>query len=223
MRDFRDAKTMAHTLRDALKTKAVEITHSESLELVAKAFGFDNWNILSAKIEAAGRLADAESARSSSEGSGPAPTLYCSFCGKSQHDVRKLVAGPAVFICDECVSLCTDFVEDPLSEEDLSRLKQRGTENAHTMSTEDLAHYVERGRKGVERNQFTLQGIRRTLAMRDGDVPANDEILALPRFAYLKSKTRQELVALQQITQFQLSRHEDALRLAMSALGEHKH
>ncbi len=53
MRDFRDAKAMAHALRDALKNRAVETTHSESLELIAKAFGYDNWNILAAKIEAA--------------------------------------------------------------------------------------------------------------------------------------------------------------------------
>ena len=37
-------------------------------------------------------------------------TLYCSFCGKSQRDVRKLIAGPTVFICDECVELCMDIV-----------------------------------------------------------------------------------------------------------------
>ena len=36
-------------------------------------------------------------------------TLYCSFCGKSQHEVRKLIAGPTVFICDECVELCMDI------------------------------------------------------------------------------------------------------------------
>jgi Glyoxalase superfamily protein/Clp amino terminal domain, pathogenicity island component len=53
MRDFRDAKAMARALRDALKAKAVETTHAEALELIAKAFGYDNWNILSAKIEAA--------------------------------------------------------------------------------------------------------------------------------------------------------------------------
>ena len=38
-----------------------------------------------------------------------AGTLYCSFCGKSQHEVRKLIAGPTVFICDECVKLCMDI------------------------------------------------------------------------------------------------------------------
>ncbi|WP_316015653.1 ATP-dependent Clp protease ATP-binding subunit ClpX [Roseobacter sp. HKCCA0434] len=39
-------------------------------------------------------------------------TLYCSFCGKSQHEVRKLIAGPTVFICDECVGLCTDIIRE---------------------------------------------------------------------------------------------------------------
>lgn len=39
-------------------------------------------------------------------------TLYCSFCGKSQHEVRKLIAGPSVFICDECVDLCTDIIRE---------------------------------------------------------------------------------------------------------------
>ena len=37
-------------------------------------------------------------------------TLYCSFCGKSQHEVKKLIAGPTVFICDECVELCNDII-----------------------------------------------------------------------------------------------------------------
>ncbi|HEY3487923.1 MAG TPA: ClpX C4-type zinc finger protein, partial [Gammaproteobacteria bacterium] len=40
--------------------------------------------------------------------------LYCSFCGKSQHEVRKLIAGPSVFICDECVDLCNDIVREEL-------------------------------------------------------------------------------------------------------------
>ncbi len=39
-------------------------------------------------------------------------TLYCSFCGKSQHEVKKLIAGPAVHICDECVALCTKIVAE---------------------------------------------------------------------------------------------------------------
>ncbi len=42
--------------------------------------------------------------------------LYCSFCGKSQHEVRKLIAGPSVFICDECVELCKDIIREELEE-----------------------------------------------------------------------------------------------------------
>ena len=42
----------------------------------------------------------------------PKTTLYCSFCGKSQHEVRKLIAGPSVFVCDECVELCMDIVSE---------------------------------------------------------------------------------------------------------------
>ncbi|CAI8760818.1 ATP-dependent Clp protease ATP-binding subunit ClpX [Methylococcus capsulatus] len=42
--------------------------------------------------------------------------LYCSFCGKSQHEVRKLIAGPAVFVCDECVELCNDIIREELQE-----------------------------------------------------------------------------------------------------------
>ena len=43
--------------------------------------------------------------------------LYCSFCGKSQHEVRKLIAGPSVFICDECVDLCNDIIREEVHDE----------------------------------------------------------------------------------------------------------
>ena len=48
----------------------------------------------------------------SNSGSDGKNTLYCSFCGKSQHEVRKLIAGPTVFICDECVELCMDIIRE---------------------------------------------------------------------------------------------------------------
>ena len=48
----------------------------------------------------------------SNAGSDSKNTLYCSFCGKSQHEVRKLIAGPTVFICDECVELCMDIIRE---------------------------------------------------------------------------------------------------------------
>jgi len=43
--------------------------------------------------------------------------LYCSFCGKSQHEVRKLIAGPSVYVCDECVELCNDIIKDELQDD----------------------------------------------------------------------------------------------------------
>ncbi len=51
--------------------------------------------------------------------------LYCSFCGKSQNEVRKLIAGPSVYVCDECVDLCNDIIRDELSEENESDQQER--------------------------------------------------------------------------------------------------
>jgi ATP-dependent Clp protease ATP-binding subunit ClpX len=47
---------------------------------------------------------------------GDGKLLYCSFCGKSQHEVRKLIAGPSVFVCDECVELCNDIIREEMQE-----------------------------------------------------------------------------------------------------------
>ena len=55
------------------------------------------------------------------KGSSSEKTLYCSFCGKSQHEVKKLIAGPSVFICDECIDLCNDIVRDELSTTETQR------------------------------------------------------------------------------------------------------
>ena len=50
--------------------------------------------------------------------------LYCSFCGKSQHEVRKLIAGPSVYICDECVELCNDIIREELEDTTVSDLEK---------------------------------------------------------------------------------------------------
>ena len=50
--------------------------------------------------------------------------LYCSFCGKSQHEVRKLIAGPSVFICDECVELCNDIIREELDDSNQSTYEE---------------------------------------------------------------------------------------------------
>jgi len=54
--------------------------------------------------------------RSNNNGDDNGKLLYCSFCGKSQHEVRKLIAGPSVFICDECVDLCNDIIREEIQE-----------------------------------------------------------------------------------------------------------
>ena len=66
-------------------------------------------------------------------------TLYCSFCGKSQHEVRKLIAGPTVFICDECVELCMDIIRE---EHKSARVKSRDGVPAPAEICEVLADYV---------------------------------------------------------------------------------
>ena len=218
MRNFRDAKTMARALREALKAKAIKTTHGEALELIAKAFGCESWNILSAKIEATEPAPSDERTPSVSEESDPASpqTLFCSFCGKSQHEVRKLIAGPTAFICDECVDLCTDFVE-PDDERELFRL-MKGTEEsgrlsypalldrARRMPTEELAHYVERGRKGVKRSRVALQDIERRLGTRDLEAAVDQHALA----------------TMQQEAQRELKQYEDALNIATTVLGERR-
>lgn len=55
-----------------------------------------------------------------SDSSTEGKVLYCSFCGKSQHEVRKLIAGPSVYICDECVELCNDIIREELQDLSLS-------------------------------------------------------------------------------------------------------
>ncbi|WP_313076378.1 ATP-dependent Clp protease ATP-binding subunit ClpX [Melaminivora sp.] len=55
------------------------------------------------------------------KGSSSEKTLYCSFCGKSQHEVKKLIAGPSVFICDECIDLCNEIIRDEVPAEPSAR------------------------------------------------------------------------------------------------------
>jgi hypothetical protein len=232
MRDFRDAKVMAHALRDALKGRAIETSHSESLELVAKAFGYDNWNILSAKIEAAKRTNDLPAlvTAAAPEPEAPRP-LRCSFCGKSQPDVRRLIAGPGVYICNECIEMCLNVIREegefdkvfgPLKQDEASGDSSRSgaLDLARGTSSEELAEYIERGRKRVEHSRFFLQAIARRLAMRKGDDPARDAVLASPGYAFLQGKSRAELLGLEQTMQTELRRHEEAMRIATTVLAE---
>ena len=65
----------------------------------------------------------ADDTKGSGEDSGK--LLYCSFCGKSQHEVRKLIAGPSVFICDECVDLCNDIIREEVQESSSDSSKRK--------------------------------------------------------------------------------------------------
>lgn len=213
MRDFRDAKAMAHSLRDALNANAIQTTHSESLELIAKAFGYDNWNILSAKIDTA--QSHSSSVTSPQTRTPHEKLLYCSFCGNNQHEVRKLIAGPSVYICDKCVDLCIDVVD-----EHLLRLVEGDETSARTMSTERLQRYVEHATKGAERIRLALRGIETVLAYKENASPIDDGTLLPTGFAKLKNKTPAELRVMQKHSQDQLKRYEQAVRTATPIIDE---
>jgi ClpX C4-type zinc finger/Glyoxalase superfamily protein len=192
--------------RARLLSDTLEAATNMDRDLIAEAFGYENWTILSAKIEAA-------APRAGNEHTSSAGKLFCTFCGKSQHEVRKLIAGPTAFICDECIDLCTTIVE-PDDDLELFRLMRASEEKdatasppllelARGMPTEELAHYVERGRKGVERNRAAVQDIERK--RRDGEVSADGDALAM-----------------QQEAQRELKRYEDALKIATTVLGERR-
>ena len=67
--------------------------------------------------------------------------LYCSFCGKSQHEVRKLIAGPSVFICDECIDLCNDIIKEEVQAETVDRVGTKRMPTPHEIR-EKLDQYV---------------------------------------------------------------------------------
>jgi len=136
MRTYKDAKSMAKSLRGSLAARNVLLSHSECLEIVAREFGFADWNTLSAKLDVeSGYLAGSEDAASAIRPDIPGATcqvsriatheqIFCSFCGKSKHDVRSLIEGgcrnPAlsqcVFICDECVAFSAQVIADTIGQ-----------------------------------------------------------------------------------------------------------
>ncbi|MBU3713096.1 MAG: ATP-dependent Clp protease ATP-binding subunit ClpX, partial [Limnohabitans sp.] len=75
------------------------------------------------------------------KGSTTEKNLYCSFCGKSQHEVKKLIAGPSVFICDECIDLCNDIIRDELPATDLAEAGKDGLPTPSDLKA-NLDNYV---------------------------------------------------------------------------------
>jgi hypothetical protein len=127
MSTYKNAKTMAKSLRAALDHHNISLSHSTCLEIIARQFGFNNWNTLSAKLspeeETHVQSQDHKNTKESDEKSQTPVTMTpwsaCSFCGKSAKEVRSLVGGCGgweafraargpersnVFICDECAN-----------------------------------------------------------------------------------------------------------------------
>jgi hypothetical protein len=159
-----------------------------------------------------------------SEDPGRQNTLYCSFCGKSQHEVRKLIAGPTVFICDECVDLCDDIIDREDEQGILNLLSgdagsgdqayQAALEHIHRMPTEEVKSLVIRCSRAAERNRVALQSARRALAMRDGEVPQEEA------FAWVKETPRQKLLTHLEEVERRLGRYDTALRIGVTVLDE---
>jgi hypothetical protein len=91
------------------------------------------------------------------------------------------------------------------------RADQALIELARRMPTEELAHYVERGRKGAERSRVALQAIERKLAMRDSEVPAGHNQVSIGGRAAMRQKAQRAL-----------KRYEDVLSIATTVLGERR-
>src|SRR4029077_9889483 len=80
---------------------------------------------------------------------GETEILRCSFCNKEQHDVRKLIAGPTVFICDECVEVCNDIIADD------NRFENRGTRSS-LPTPQEIKKCVDEYATGQERTKKSL-------------------------------------------------------------------
>jgi hypothetical protein len=81
--------------------------------------------------------------------------VYCSFCSKSQHEVRKVVAGPTVFICDECVGLCTDIIREESAEPSKTTVEQRHYNFLYRAS--QAIFYGKEGFKAAEDSEITME------------------------------------------------------------------
>ena len=114
-------------------------------------------------------------------------TLYCSFCGKSQHEVRKLIAGPSVFICDECIELCNDIIREEAQSEHSNKGAKSDLPVPHEICR-ILDHYVigqEQAKKILSVAVYNHYKRLKTLSKSDDSV-----FVASPFIHSLKSPSR---------------------------------
>jgi hypothetical protein len=133
--------------------------------------------------------------------------LQCSFCAKSQFQIRKLIAGPKVFICDECVSLCGEILED----ENEFDVFGAGDDDAWSAYVRErgaaaLGGHVTRAKNHVAHWRNSLEQIKRKLASKAGNGGQAEGVA--------------DLVALKERHERALRRFEEALRLTAGQPGE---
>ncbi len=107
-------------------------------------------------------------------------TLYCSFCGKSEHEVAKLIAGPTVFICDGCIELCNKVIEETAGTQ---VPETRALEQLASMSTDRLLHLLKIQGAAFEHARAGLQNAVDTLRKRGVSWAAIGEALGVSRQA----------------------------------------
>jgi ATP-dependent Clp protease ATP-binding subunit ClpX len=101
-------------------------------------------------------------------------TLHCSFCGKSQHKVKKLIAGPRVFICDQCVGLCDKIIAG-------QEIPHQGSFNPLERPTEELLELLPTANFAVESNRDFLQSLVEDLRRREVSWAQIAEVLGVSR------------------------------------------
>lgn len=120
---FRSVKDGEHEALERIKpyfddSTSVKLTQMQLV--LAREYGFDSWAKLRSylKVREELKVAQSEIAKITRRMTGKQPAdnqgLYCSFCAKTQHEVKKLIAGPGVYVCDECVELCNEIMRDEL-------------------------------------------------------------------------------------------------------------
>ena len=93
---------------------------------------------------------------------GDGKLLHCNFCGKSQHEVRKLIAGPSVYVCDECVELCNDIIREELEDSGETRPRQAAETPGNQRGTRRVRDRPGPGQEGpVGRRVQPLQAAQR--------------------------------------------------------------